>query len=159
MTKTFPTWKTLTLRVYPTVDDLAKAVEASWSTINTYAGHIMAKMPLAKEPIEYELVLASGPDLGITKDAKLTMIFAKASEHGLEKCPPELGPQLRREYSDQPKDEFLWIAMDPIADADGRLGMFYVGHDGVGRCLDASYDGADSLWNPDIVWVFTRRKQ
>ncbi len=157
-TKTFPTWKTLTLVVYPTVYDLARAVAASGSKIGTHAGQIMPKMSLTMEPVEYELVLASGRDLGITEGAKPTTIFAKASEHGLGKCPPELGPQLRRVYTDQPWAEALWIAMDPIAGADGLLYVFEVEHGLGGHWLDTREVGAAYLWGPDCVWVFTRRK-
>lgn len=155
--KVFQTWRALTFVVYHTVNDLAQAVEATGSKFSSYTRGVMAKIPLAKEPIEIELVLASARDLGITWFVERTTIFAKASEHGLDPCPPEAGPQLCRQYQDQPKGELL-VAMELITDAGGGLDVFFVLRAGTHRFLDTRDGGPDHLWPPDSVWVFARRK-
>lgn len=85
-------------------------------------------------------------------------IYQKAKKQGLQLCPAEVGPQLRLQYADQPAGEWLVIAMEPIKDSVGGLSVFFVGHGGVDRWLDA-YDGEpDYVWHADGRFVFVRRK-
>jgi hypothetical protein len=55
------------------------------------------------------------------KGASTKDIYARAQSLGLALCPPEVGPQLRLQYLEQPSGEILHIAMQPIAKYDGDL--------------------------------------
>lgn len=57
-----------------------------------------------------------GENLGFKKGARLAALFEKASsaEFGLAKLPLWAPVQLRYEYADQPEEECLIAAMDPV---------------------------------------------
>jgi hypothetical protein len=71
---------------------------------------------LSRTKSELDLVVLSVFDLGFGKQgASIKDIFARAELLGFTLCPPEVGPQLRLQYLDQPPGELLHIAMQPIA--------------------------------------------
>jgi len=72
----------------------------------------------------------------------------------LELCPPDLGPRLRADYSDQPRGERLYIAMKPITASDGEPRIFVVEHTSEGLSLDAARARHDDQWSPDDLFVF-----
>ena len=110
------------------------------------------------EEAEVELVVASVAELGFKDGATLKDIYVRAQDLGLDLCPPEVGPQLRLQYTDQPKGEWLIIAMEPITDSDGDLSLLYVEHDGGGRWLRADYGHPGNVWSGYCRFVFLRRK-
>ena len=74
-------------------------------------------------------------------------------------CPNEVGPQLRLQYADQPKGEWLRIAMEAITASDGYRRLFSVGHDGGDLWLYGDYGYAVHFWYGSIVFVFGLRKK
>ena len=60
------------------------------------------------------LMVVSVRDLGFDNDTHYDAICQRAKERGLELCPPEVGPQLRLQYLDQPLKERLFVAMKAI---------------------------------------------
>ena len=85
--------------------------------------------------------------------------YARAKELGLELCPNEVGPQLRLQYKDQPKGEFLLIAMEPIIGVGGDLSVFDVEHRNDDRLwLNANLGHPGLAWGGIDRWVFLRRK-
>jgi len=62
------------------------------------------------------------------------------------------------QYKDQPKGEWLIIAMEPIADSDGRLRVWSVERDDGERWLGAHYGDPDRFWSARHRFVFLRRK-
>jgi hypothetical protein len=78
----------------------------------------------------------------------------KGKELGLEICPPDLGPYLRLEYTDQPSGESLYIAMKPINVSDGEPHIFVVAHNSAGLSLDSARARDDDKWEPDDFFVF-----
>lgn len=85
-------------------------------------------------------------------------IYQKAKKLGLELCPAEVGPHYRLQYTSQPMNEYLYIAIKQITDSYGRPDVF-----GLGRFDDGLYL-ADALAKPAIkfdpgnVIIFRIRK-
>jgi hypothetical protein len=96
--------------------------------------------------------------LGFEEETRYDAICERAKERGFELCPPEVGPQLRLQYKDQPSGEWLAIAMEAISISDGDLNVFHVEHDGDGLWLCSFYGGPGDLWYPDYRFVFRARK-
>lgn len=158
--KAFPTWKTIKLGTgLKTADDFRKAIEAAGMKIGDWGNGFIGKpvFTASDTAMDVELVNVSVAELGFADGATLLDIQAKADKLGLDPCPAEVGPQLRLQYADQPKGEWLIIAMKPIAGSRGRLRVFRVGHDGGGRWLDG-YGSPDYFWDGYGRFVFVRRK-
>ena len=110
------------------------------------------------EEIKVGLAIVSAIDLGLKGGVTRGAIYRRAQECGLRLCPPEVGPQLRLQYDDQPMCERLPIGMEPIALPIGDLRVFMVGR-GVeegpgGLCLWATLGAPDVLWCGSRRWVF-----
>ncbi len=155
----FATWKTIKIGTQKSVKDLTKALTGNGFRISDWAGDILKKITLAAAETEIELVLVSVADLGFTKATRRDVIYDRAKELGLDLVPAEVGPQLRLAYTDQPLNEWMVMAMEPITGSDGGLGVFNVEHYDVGRWLRSYSGDPDIMWNPDDRWVFARRKQ
>lgn len=159
--KVWKTWKTIQIGTgLQTADDFRKAVKLASMKIGDWANDILGKPAFtATESVtELELVVASVAELGFNGGATRKDIYVRAQELGLDLCPPEVGPQLRLQYMDQPKGEWLVIAMEPIAVSDGNLDLFYVGHVDGGRWLDANSGRPGRFWGGRDRFVFLRRK-
>jgi hypothetical protein len=155
----FATWKTVKLGTHKSVKDLSKALTDGGFRIGDYAAQIFKKTAIAEIETHIELVLVTVAELGFTKATRRDAIYDRAKELGLDLVPAEVGPQLRLQYTDQPLNEWMVMAMEPIADSDGRLRVFFVEHDDDGQWLHALYGYPDGMWYPDDRWVFARRKQ
>ena len=75
----------------------------------------------------------------------------------LDLVPPEVGPQLRRLYPNQPFEDLLLVGMEPIRDSGGEPSIFVARHNGFGKCLYAYCGNSDRYWKPEDRWVFARR--
>ncbi len=159
--KVWKTWKTIQLGTgLQTADDFRKAVKSAGMKIGDWANDILGKPAFTATTIEteVELVVASVAELGFKDGATRKDIYVRAQELGLDLCPPEVGPQLRLQYTDQPKGEWLVIAMEPITDSDGDLNLFSVARDGGGRWLSANDGYPGHFWHGNFRFVFLRRK-
>lgn len=158
----FPIWKTIKLGTgLVTADDFRQALKKAGHRISDWANDILGKRAFQaadKEMKVVDLVVVSMKELGFPKGATRQDIYRKAQEMGLMLCPPEVGPQLRLQYPDQPNNEWLLIGMEPITDSDGYLRVFYVGRDVSDSWLGGRYSYADSFWDGGNRWVFLRRK-
>jgi hypothetical protein len=126
----------------------------------SWANDIMGQpaFMVSQEPTSVELVLMTVAELGFKTGAKRSDIYQRALELGFELCPPEVGPALRLAYADQPKNEWIWIGMEPITDSDGDPSVFDVVRDGDDRWLNASCGHPDYVWGGIDRCVFVRRK-
>jgi hypothetical protein len=113
---------------------------------------------VAQKEEQIDLVNVSVAELGFDKATRYDAICARAKERGLELCPPEVGPQLRLQYLDQPLGEWIRVAMEAIRDSGGLLRVFSVGHRDDGLWLSSFYGKPDSLWFPGYRFVFRARK-
>lgn len=153
----FKTRKTIKLGTgLKTATNFRNAVKSAVMMVDPWANSLLISpnFKACAHEIEVELVLASLDELGFKDGAKCKNICARAKEFGLDLCPPEVGPQLRLQYVDQPRYEWLVIMMKPIADLGGNLSMFNVGHDGNTRWLNASCGGPDYVWLCGYRYVF-----
>lgn len=109
---------------------------------------------IAAQEEDVDLVSLSVTDLGFKKGARYDAICTRGLELGLELCPAEVGPQLRLQYLDQPRGEWLVIAMGALRGSDGRLSVFRVAHDDDGRWLGTCCADPDDFFGGDRRFVF-----
>lgn len=153
-------WRTIELGIGPkTVDDLRSALRDGNLRLSDWASDIFGKpaFAVATEETEVDLVKVTVAELGFKQGAKSDQIYKRAKELGLELCPAEVGPQLRLQYKDQPKGEWLLIGMEPILDSNGSPSTFSLGLDAMG--LNAGYGGPDAFSRADDRWVFVRPRK
>lgn len=153
---TFSIFRTIKLGTCADLTALKVAVNAAGGRISDYANDLLnhRDFTIAAEEIEVDLVVASVAELGFEDGATYADICAKAQELGLQICPAEVGPQLRLQYTDQPNGEWLRIAMDPIADRDGRRSVFDVVRDRGELWLVWDSGRPDRVWSADDRFVF-----
>ena len=147
-----PIWKTITVGGSKGVNAFRVAIEAAPCpmTIGDDADEALGRpaFPFVKTPFELDLVVLStfdlgfgdetsrnDPELAASVDVSLHDIYARAITLGFELCPAEVGPALRLNYLNQPLDEFLRIAMKPVALYSGALVAFTVGNGGASLLL------------------------
>ncbi|MDE2021753.1 MAG: hypothetical protein KGI71_02415 [Patescibacteria group bacterium] len=151
-------WKTIKLGTCKSPDEYRKALKKAGRRIGDWGNDILGKTDCAQEETEVDLVVLSVKELGFENGAQYKDICAKGVEMGLELCHAEVGPALRLAYGDQPRGEWLRIAMEAITDSDGNRDIFAVGHDIDRLWLYGNYGHPESFWNADYRFVFLRRK-
>ena len=144
---------------------VAQALRRAGFEVSSYAVAMMRRpeLVLAREKARVELVTASMRELGLEHESTLQTIYAKAKERGWSSCPPEVGPQLRLQYVDQPEGEpgdGLRIAMKAIPSEHGARSVFVVsntkpGYFNAGPRL-GNAEGAKNATTKalDVRWVF-----
>ena len=65
-------------------------------------------------------------DLGFTQRPTIEQILARVIELGHNLCEPCDGPAIRLAIKDQPRDDYIWLAMEPIQVANLGFGVFCV---------------------------------
>jgi len=73
-------------------------------------------------------------DLGFTGRYKLDELTASAARYGLCRISAETAASLRLQYTDQPVDETLYAAMDPIGREGKKAGIIFTVENPKGRC-------------------------
>jgi hypothetical protein len=133
-------WRKITIGARKGVDGYRDALEAASIKIGDDADEILGRpaFPYSKARLDLELAVISVAELGIEPSAaSLSNVYRRAGQVGLELCPPEVGPQLRIDYRDQPRGEALHIAMLPVATYDGRPTIFALTNAGSGLTFSA----------------------
>ena len=159
--KVFAPWMTIKLGTgLKDADAIRKAIADEGGRISDWANDILGQpaFTVATEETEVELVVVSVAELGFKDGAKYSDICERAKQLGLALCPPEVGPQLRLQYKDQPKGEWLRIAMEPITVSGGNLEVFLVEHDDDGLWLYSDDGLPGSFWYGFSRFVFVGRK-
>ncbi len=88
--------------------------------------------------------------------ARLREIHTRARELGLDACSPEIGPQLRLQYSDQPRGEKLYVGMDPIIGWHNVTKIFTIKCTENGKWLESSLCDWETLFAGTAIFVFAR---
>jgi hypothetical protein len=166
-------WKTITVGGSKGVNAIRVAIEAAPCpmAIGDEADEALGRpaFPFFKTSFELDLVVLSAfdlgfgdetsrndPELGASVDVSLHDIYARAVALGFELCPAEVGPALRLNYLDQPLDEFLRIAMKPVALYSGALVAFTVGNGGAELLLGGRNGHPDVKVPGATRFVFVR---
>ena len=166
--KVFPVWKKIELGTpgLCSGEDFLKGFAKDGTNVSDWARDMLIvkdeeekpRFTVAVQPIKLSLVKVTVAELGFTRWTRFDTICAKAYELGLDLCPEEVGPQLCRQYRDQPKGKRVVIAMKPIIDSDGDLKLFNVGHYDDGLWL-VDCDGLPGIeFSPDNQLAFVPRK-
>ncbi|KKR89309.1 MAG: hypothetical protein UU36_C0035G0007 [Candidatus Uhrbacteria bacterium GW2011_GWE2_41_1153] len=111
-----------------------------------------------KNPEEITIVQLTVADLGFTRSATTTQVFERAQALGLELCPPNIGPNYRLKYRNQPLHERFLIGMKQIDDSDGNPHIFFLGRHGVGLWLYGIWAQPHGEWNNSDEFAFCLRK-
>jgi len=157
-------WKTIKLGTpnFHSADHFRQALKASGMKLGDWASDILGKpeFTVSDKETELDLVVVTVKELGFKSGATREKVYARAKELGLDLCPPEVGPQLRLQYADQPNNEWILIGMDPIRDSGGYLGVFSVERGVSGLWLCSGRDGGpDYVWDAGSRWVFIRSRK
>jgi hypothetical protein len=157
----FPVWRTIKLGEYRDVKSIRAAFDDSHchlamsDSVDEAIGR--PSFPFTKTKIGRDLVAISVADLGFPQDgASINVIYARARSLGLELCPPDLALALRLSYPNQPRGEFLHIAMRPITLYSGALVDFTVGNDGVSLLVLGGDAQPDLILAGAVRFVFVR---
>lgn len=157
----FKIWKTIKLGTgLKNAKDFRKALKKSKMRIGDWGNDILGQSAFTASDTEkdIDLVNISVAELGFKGGATRKDIYDRALELGLRLCPAEVGPQLRLQYADQPKGEWLRVAMEPISDSDGGLVVFVVEHVGGELWLDGGRGHPDYFCLGVVRFVFLRSK-
>ena len=118
---------------------------------------------VSPEKKELKLIKLSVADLGFPEGATWEEIIAKGQELGLELCPPETGPLFRLDYQelmghDQPKEEYVAIAMNSIVNSGGYPQVFSADRGGSGkRYLGCGWAEPGNPFGADCAFLFVRK--
>jgi hypothetical protein len=155
----FPIWKAVDLGVYHDAKTVRDAFRKApiLIHIDNWADQILNRITFQQTDTPLNLVVTTVSDLGFGGDgASLKDIYDRASRLGLALCPAELGPALRLAYLDQPFGEYLRIAMQPVARADGKATEFAVAKGLSGWLLIGEDVRDDLVLGGDVRMVFVR---
>jgi len=104
--------------------------------------------------IRLELAKVSFSSLKLKGKVTLETIFARASEVGLEKCPPQTGPRFRLKYLQQPEGLRLAVGMEPISSSGGFRDIFTLDRERSTLWLRAVCGNPNALWDDEFEWLF-----
>lgn len=152
----FKTWKKIRLGGYETLSYLRETLENKfWKfCVTDDALQIFHIADFSYRNIEIKLVRFSVAELGFKNAAYPEQIYKRAGELGLELCPPEVGPQLRLKYKNQPVDEHIIVAMNPVVFPykEGHY-VFSVENNGSQLWL-ATKDIRINMFSHESQWIF-----
>jgi len=155
----FPVWKRITLGTHKGVNAVREALDAQNIRVGESADEILGRpaFRFSKARTPLDLVVVTAIDLGFAKGSQsLADIYRRATQLGLDLCPPEAAPLLRLEYLNQPIGEFLHIAMLPVATYGGDLVDLTVGNGGAGLILIGGDGSPDLKLHSSVKFVFAR---
>jgi hypothetical protein len=157
----FSTWRTTTLGSHKGVDSYRDALDAAKMKIGDAADEILGRPALryVREKTEVELTLVSVAELGVETESPLSEVYQRATQLGLALCPPEVGPQLRLDYRDQPVGESLLIAMEPMKTYHGEPTILSLMNFGRGLALVGSDGRPESMVSGYLRFVFALPKR
>ncbi len=158
--RVWKTWKTITHSVgRKDADGFRIVLVQVGRRISDWANNLLNTVVFSKyiATTTVPLVVVTNAELGFASGATFRETCDKGREMGLDLCLPEDGPELRRKYINQPKGEWLILAMEPT-DTGSYLKVWSVGCDDDGLWLSSDDGSPDSRQSADVRFVFRRRK-
>lgn len=160
--QSLPGWRAIKLGIgFKDAEGFREAAKMAGMKISDWANDMLNKpaFVVLQQETEVDLVRISVSELGFKESTRYDKICERAQQLGLQLCPAEVGPQLRLQYKDQPKGEWIYIAMEAIRGSGGSLLLFSVGRIDGGLWLSSSCAGPGSLFIPDDMFVFVRPRK
>ncbi len=113
---------------------------------------------VSSEEREIELVVVSTFQLGFKNGAVRKHVYERAEELGLKPCPPEVGPQLRLQCSDQSAGIWsLIVATLPLPNRSNQERLFRLLLSEDRKFILSAVDGEETIFWPERnYWVFAR---
>lgn len=150
-------WKTIVIGNHRTAIALRDALVRRNNCIGELAAQ-MLRLPtftLSTAHASIDLSVVAVSQLGLRSNhVSLAEVHAHAMELGLDLCPPEVGPRLRLQYTDQEVGEYLLIGMKPLPTASGSDAYFVVGNGGAGVLIIGRSAGPDLMVASRSRFVF-----
>jgi hypothetical protein len=144
-----------------TADQMETKIDQLGFKLWGYAQHMMHHKDFTtlKKEIQAGFVRLTVRDLFGDNNLHTTdEIYKKADQLGLDLCPAEVGPQYRIQYTNQPMNEWVYIAMKQISVPDGCPRVFGVHRGALGSRLDDGWAKPRYEWNPEYQFLFSLRK-
>ena len=133
-------------------------------TLSGYALDMMhnPKFTTLEEVTPQELIKLRVQDLGLTGTPTTTEVFERATHSrigntALELCRAEVGPHQAIADTEQPLNDWYYIAHKPITDRDGDPSVFGLERNAGGLWLDGRWAKPDYGWRPGDRLVFALR--
>ena len=152
----FKHWKTLTLGVRDSVEKYLRLLGTTGHNVGDGARAIAGNVAISPYKMQIYLANVSVGELGFEEPTSYERVCERGVACGLRLCPAELGFVLRRWYH-EPKSgsgEWLVLAMQTIAGADGLKRAFFLEHNHDGRWLRASHVRPELSFAPPARFVF-----
>lgn len=109
---------------------------------------------VATEETEIDLANFSVGEMGFRDGARYDEICARGLVWGFRLCSVETVLQLRLQYLDQPKGEWLNAAMDSVADLFGFRIIFAIHHDHDGLWIGENSGYPGTFFHPESRFIF-----
>jgi hypothetical protein len=152
-------WKTISIGTFADTFALLTALSAIGCGVGNSAAEALARpaFTLSNTRAAVTLLTVTAADLGFKGDTvPLRQIYELAQQLGFGLAPPEIAPQLRLQYLDQPVGEFLVIGMNPIRTWTGEEVILTVANGGAGLILIGQDGRADAEIPVTSRFVFLR---
>ncbi|WP_334529323.1 hypothetical protein [Bradyrhizobium sp. AZCC 2230] len=152
-------WKTISIGTFPDTFALLNALSAMGCGVGNSAAEALARpaFTLSGTSTAVTLLTVTAADLGFKGETvRLREIYELAQQLGFGLAPPEIAPQLRLQYLDQPVGEFLVIGMNPIRTWAGEEVILTVANGGAGLILIGQDGRADAEIPVTSRFVFLR---
>ncbi len=111
---TLPIWKTIELGLMASPEAYLQAIRLTKTAVGGHCSDLLDLIKCAGLRRTVNLVKLSGRDLGFDTAAPYREICEAALALGLELCPAEAALALRLQYPEQPRGEWIWVAMEPL---------------------------------------------
>lgn len=149
--------KVIRIGTHKSWEDLIRDTEKAGCVISRSSKELATEVPLAPVETRITLMVARISDINLPQDS-ITGAYDRCERIGLFKLSAEVAFQLRLQYLDQPFDEVLQVAMDPLVNGH----VLSVSHKRIAiggerrLVVDFGY-GYPDIRFPDDIWVFGTR--
>lgn len=144
-----------------TVADLRQAVTNAGCQITPWADDMINrpafKVGIVQAEEDIEFIFASNAELGYPNGCTRARTYEAGLKLGWKLCFPSDAIEIRRQYLEQPKNEWLYVAMDAITTSDGLFRVFSVTPDDTSPLLGADDAYSGILRRGDCCWAFRRK--